>query len=224
MPPLGGYKTSPMAEKRIKTRIESVMEDPQAGAIARVYADAFLNALPAGQIEGALEEFRSFLDDVLRKNPDFERLLTSDTVRRDQKLALIDRVVAGRGSELFTNFLRVVARRDRLNILPIILAQCGIEHEKRSGRKRVQVTTAQPLSDAILGKIRDRLASAMPFQSIVEPAVDPYLLGGMRLRIGDTVYDGSLRARLNQLRHTVRERSLHEIQSGRDRFSHSERD
>ena len=213
-----------MADKPIKTRIESVMEDPQAGAIARVYADAFLNALPADRVGEALEEFRSFIDEVLGKNPDFERLLTSDTVSRDQKVALIDRVVAGRGSELFTNFLRVLARRDRLNVLPIILAQCDIEYEKRSGRKRVQVVTAQPLSDATLGKIRDRLASSMSFEPVIEPAVDPDLLGGLRLRIGDTVYDGSLRARLNQLRHTVRERSLHEIQSGRDRFSHPERD
>lgn len=213
-----------MAEKPIKTRIESVMEDPSAGAVARVYADAFLNSLPAAQIEGALEEFQSFLDEVLGKNPEFQRLLTSGTVGRDQKLALIDRVVAGRGSELFTNFLRVLARHDRLNILPIILGQCGIEYERRSGRKRVQVTTAQPLSDATLGKIRDRLAAEMKFEPIVEPAVDPRLLGGLRLRIGDTVYDGSLRARLMQLRHRVRERSLHEIQSGRDRFSHSERD
>ena len=213
-----------MAEKPIKTRIESVMEDPSAGAVARVYADAFLNSLPAAQVEGALEEFQSFLDEVLGRNPEFQRLLTSGTVGRDQKLALIDRVVAGRGSELFTNFLRVLARHDRLNILPIILAQCGIEYERRSGRKRVQVTTAQPLSDATLGKIRDRLAAEMKFEPIVEPAVDPRLLGGLRLRIGDTVYDGSLRARLMQLRHRVRERSLHEIQSGRDRFSHSERD
>src|SRR5262249_10185343 len=159
--------------------------------IARVYADAFLNALPADQVGQALEEFRSFIDEVLDKNPDFERLLTSDTVSRDQKVALIDRVVAGRGSELFTNFLRVLARRDRLNVLPIILAQCDIEYEKRSGRKRVQVVTAQPLSDAMLAKIRDRLASTMSFEPVIEPAVDPDLLGGLRLRIGDTVFDGS---------------------------------
>ena len=213
-----------MADKPIKTRIESVMEDPHSGAVARVYADAFLNALPAGQVDAALEEFHSFVDDVLGRNPEFARLLTSDTISRDQKLALIDRVVGGRGSDVFTNFLRVLARHDRMNLLPIILAQCGIEYEKRSGRKRVQVITAHPLSDAALEKIRERLAAALPIQPIVEPAVDPDLLGGLRLRIGDTVYDGSLRARLTQLRHRVRERSLHEIQSGRDRFSHPERD
>src|SRR5260221_2267126 len=153
-----------MADRPIKTRIESVMEDPSAGAVARTYADAFLNAMPAGQVEGALDEFRSFVEDVLEKQPDFNRLLTSGIVGRDQKLALIDRVVAGRGSELFTNFLRVLARHDRLDLLPLILAQCGIEAEKRTGRKHVQVVTARPLSEQALGKIRDSLATLFAIQ------------------------------------------------------------
>ena len=209
---------------QIKTRIESVMEDPHTGAVARVYADAFLNAVPPAELEAALEEFRSFVEDLLDKQPDFSRLLLSGTVSRDVKLALIDRVLAGRASDLLTNFLRVLARHDRLDLLPLILAQASIEYEKRTGRKRVQVVSAQPLSDGALEKIRERLAALLPFQPVLEPAVDPDILGGLRIRVGDTVYDGSLRARLKQLRSRVRERSLHEIQSGRNRFSSSERD
>ena len=211
-------------KSQIKTRIESVMEDPHLGAIARVYADAFLNAVPADRLHEALEEFRSFVDEVLGKQPDFARLILSGTVSRDQKLQLIDRVVAGRGSELFTSFLRVLARHDRLDLVRLVLAQCDIEAEKRSGRKRIQVISAQPLSEGNLNKIRERLAADLAIEPVLEAAVDPYLLGGLRIRVGDTVYDGSLRARLEQLRCRVRERSIHEIQSGRNRFSHSERD
>jgi F-type H+-transporting ATPase subunit delta len=212
-----------MADKtQLKTRIESVMEDPHTGAVARVYADAFLNAIPADQTGEALEEFRSFVEDVLDKQADFSRLLLSGTVSRDVKLALIDRVLTGRASDLFTNFLRVLARHDRLDLLPLILAQSEMEYEKRSGRGRVQVVSAQPLSDSVLEKIRERLAAQLSFQPVLEPAVDPDILGGLRIRVGDTVYDGSLRARLKQLTARVRERSLHEIQSGRNRFSSSE--
>ena len=212
-----------MADKtQLKTRIESVMEDPHLGAVARIYADAFLNAIPANQMGEALEEFRSFVEDILDKQADFSRLLLSGTVSRDVKLTLIDRVLTGRASELFTNFLRVLARHDRLDLLPLILAQSGMEYEKRSGRRRVQVISAQPLSEGALEKIRERLAAQLPFQPVLEPAVDPDILGGLRIRVGDTVYDGSLRARLKQLTARVRERSLHEIQSGRNRFSSSE--
>ena len=211
-------------QTQIKTRIESVMEDPHQGAIARVYADAFLNAIPPADVDEALGEFRSFVEEVLNRQPDFARLIQSDTVSRDQKLDLINRVVAGRASDLFTNFLRVLARHDRLSLLTLILAQTAIEQEKRSGKKRVQVISAQPLSEATVEKIRERLAGVLSTQPVVESAVDPNMLGGLRIRVGDTVYDGSLRARLKQLVHHVRERSLHEIQSGRNRFSHSERD
>ncbi|MSR58573.1 MAG: ATP synthase F1 subunit delta [Planctomycetaceae bacterium] len=208
----------------MKTRIESVMEDPASGAIARVYAQSLLDALPADQAAEAVEEFQSFVDEVLAKNEEFETLLTSARIGRDDKLKLIERVVAGRGSELFTNFLRVLARHERLDLLPAILGHCRVQYELRTGRKRVQVASATPLSAEVLTQIETRLAAAFAFQPVLEPAVDPSLLGGLRIRVGDTVYDGSLRARLNQLRLRVRDRSLHEIQSGRDRFSHSERD
>ncbi|MGQ0634884.1 MAG: ATP synthase F1 subunit delta [Planctomycetaceae bacterium] len=208
----------------LRSRVDSVLEDPSAGAIARVYADAFLNSLPADKADELLEEFQSFLDDVLRKNPDFAELLTSARVGRDDKLRLIDRVLAGRASELFTNFLRVLARHDRLDLLPLILPKCRLQHELRSGRRRVQVLSARPLSAESLENIRQHLAAKFSFQPVLENQTDPALLGGLRIRVGDTVYDGSLRARLTQLRQHVRERSLHEIQSGRNRFSHSERD
>lgn len=211
-------------QQPIKTRIESVMQDPGAGAVANVYADAFLNSVPADQAAEALDEFRSFVNDVVARQPDFARLLSSGMISRDQKLAVIDRVVAGKTSDVFGNFLRVLARHERLDLLPLILAQAEIEKERRSGEKRVQVISAQPLPESALQKIRERMAQALSIKPIIEVAVDPSLLGGVRIRVGDTVYDGSLRARLKQLRHRVRERSLHEIQSGRNRFSHPERD
>lgn len=208
----------------VKTHSQNVMDDPSAGAIARVYADAFLDSLPVDQGDELLGEFQSFVDEVLNRNPDFSQLLMSARIGREDKLTLIDRVVKGRGSELFTSFLRVLARHERLELLPLILKHAKVQFELRSGKKRVQVASAVPLSPETLGQIETRLTAMFPFQPVLEAAVDPSLLGGLRIRVGDTVYDGSLRARLKQLRHRVRERSLHEIQSGRDRFSHSERD
>jgi F-type H+-transporting ATPase subunit delta len=212
-----------MADKQqIKTRIESVMHDPGAGAVAGVYAAALLNSIPAGEQEERIGEFRSFMSEIIEKQPEFAQVLSSGMVSRDEKVALIDRVLVGRASELFVNFLRVLARHDRLDLLALILAQAEIELERRLGKKRIQVVSAQPLSDSALAGIRDQLARDLQITPILETAVDPSLLGGVRIRVGDTVYDGSLRSRLTQLRSRVRERSLHEIQSGRNRFSSPE--
>jgi F-type H+-transporting ATPase subunit delta len=70
--------------------------------------------------------------------------------------------------------------------------------------------------------IKSRLQSALAAEPIVIPSVDERLIGGLVIQVGDTVYDGSLRTRLKNLRQRLREGYLNEIQSRRDRFSHSE--
>ena len=210
--------------EQLQTRVKSVLEDPSAHAIARVYANAFLDAAASVNVDESLEELASFLDDVLAAHPRFESLLLSGMVNRDQRVAIIDRVVAPHGSEFLTSFLRVLARHDRLELLPLILRESQSLHEARCGRKRVEVASAVPLSDEKLAAIAKQLSQAFSFEPIIETKTDPALLGGLVIRVDDTVYDSSLRNRMKQLRTRLRERSLHEIQSGRDRFSHPEGD
>lgn len=206
----------------VQTRVQSVMEEPGAQSVARVYAQAFLGAAQTVGVEDALEEFASFLNDVLKPNPRFEALLLSGIVSRDDKIALINRVVSGRGSELFTNFLRVLARHDRLDLLPLIFKESTVQYEALTGRKRVQLTSARELPAPVLERIGQRLGESLSFEPILEPRIDPSLLGGIMIRIGDTVYDSSLRNRLKQLRQRLYQRSVHEIQSRRNRFSDSD--
>jgi len=204
----------------LQTRVRSVMEDPAAQAGARVYADAFLQAA-GGRPDELLEEFTSFQDDVLATQPEFGRLLMGRSLSRDEKVRLVDKVIAPQASDLFANFLRVLARHDRLDLLPSILHEVHVKHERAAGRRRVTVTSAVPLNEETLGRLRERMRAALSFDPVIIPKVDPKVLGGLVIQVGDTVYDTSLRARLNQLRSRLRQRSLYEIQSGRDRFRHS---
>ncbi len=208
-----------MADAPQPTRTAHVLEDPSAKAVASVYARSFLDAAAAAGVENPLEEFTSLVDDVLGPQPDFARLLMTGATTREEKLGLIDRVIAPRASALLTNFLQVLGRRDRLDLLPLILGEAWTEHERRIGHKRVQVTSSVELTDSQRQRIEQRLQESLPFHPIVIPRVDPSLLGGMVIQIGDTVYDSSLRTRLQSLRQRLRERYLHEIQSGRNRFS-----
>ena len=211
-----------MSETGNQSRPSHVLEDPSAKAVARVYVNALLDAAEkTGQAE-PLEEITSFYDDVLRPNPEFESLLTTAITGRDEKLRLIDRVVAPHASPFFTNFLRVLANRDRLELLPVILGEAWIEHERRQGKQRIEIRSAVELSESQLDRIKERLQSALKVEPILLPSVDREMLGGLVIQVGDTVYDGSLRTRLKELRQRLRERYLNEIQSGRDRFSHSQ--
>ena len=206
----------------VQKRVRSVFEDPSAQAVARVYSNSILGAATAVGIVDALEEFASFLHDVLARNPRFESILLSGIINRDDKISLIDRVVGPHGSELFASFLRVLARHDRLELLPLILRESELEYERQMGRQRVQVTSAAPLSESALERVRQQVDAALPFEPVIVTQTKPSLLAGLVIRIGDKVYDSSLSTRIQQLRRRLRERSLHEIQSGRDRFSYPE--
>ena len=206
--------------QEVRTRVSSVMEDPSARAIARVYATALVDAAASAGVGDVLDELASFLDDVLEAQPEFHSILVGMAVGRDQKVAMIERVVGPVGTAVLTSFLTTLARHERLDLLPLVLEEARLSEDTRGGRKSVQVTSSQPLDPETLESIRASLDSALPFTPILDTQVDSSLIGGLVIQIENTVYDSSLRTRIKQLRDRMRERSLHEIQSGRDRFSH----
>lgn len=205
-----------------RTKHPTVLDDPREETVAKVYATAYLDAAGASGAEAAGAELASFIDDVLGSQPDFDQLLRGTALGRDEKVVLIDRVMAPRATPLFTNFLRVLAKHDRLSMLPTVRRLVDIDVEKRSGKKRVRVSSAVALSPSAVESIKNNLRAALQSEPILETRVDPSLVGGLVIRVGDTVYDGSVKTQVKQLRARLRERCLNEIQRGRDRFSHPE--
>ena len=209
-------------EAQVQTRIPSVMEDPSAQSVAKVYAVAYLDSAGGSGGDAAVEELVSFVDDVLTPQAQFDQLLRGSALGRDDKDRLIERVVGTRATPLFTNFVRVLAKHGRLDLLQGIRRQSEIEQERRAGKKRVGVSSATELSAELLASIKSSLTTSLGLEPILETRIDPSLIGGVVIRVGDTVYDGSLKTQVKQLRVRLRERCLNEIQRGRDRFSHPE--
>jgi F-type H+-transporting ATPase subunit delta len=193
--------------------------DVQAQGIARVYAEAFLNAADkAGQADLVIEELNSLVKDVYRSEPGLEAFLSSGAIGRDRKALTIDRVFKGRASDLFVNFLQVLNRHERLSLLrPILAALVDLNTERRQ-RVKVHVRSAVPLSDAERDRLIKEIRQTFNREPILETGVDADLLGGLVVRVGDLLYDASVKARLDSLRNQLIERSSYEIQSRRDRF------
>lgn len=210
--------------EQLKTRPDHVLEDPGAQAIAGLYASSYLEAAKANDVQQADEELASFIDEVLIPNPEFRTVLVSDSIGRDDKLALIDRSLVPNCSEFFANFLKVLVRHGRMGLLEQIREVVNEIREELAGQQRVEIRSARPLSDASRGQIADQLKTKLGFDPILVESVDESLVGGLVIQIGDTVYDSSLRTRIKTLAGRLTERTLNEIQSGRDRFSHPEGD
>ncbi len=187
--------------------------------IGKVYARALLGAAQRdSQMAAAVEEFDALIADVLDRFPRLETVWASALVSPEDKAGLIDHVLGGRMSPLLVNFLKVVARHGRLDCLRAIHAETHVLYDKLTNRIRVRLTTAAPLSAELVNRITENLRSKLGGQPVLEQVTDPELIGGAVLRLGDTVYDGSIANQLESLRQQVIDRSAHEIQSRRDRF------
>ena len=194
--------------------------DVSAQRVARVYAEALLNAADKqGQSDDVVEGLDSLIRDLFQSEPQLEAFLTSSAVGRERKARLIDKVFENKASVLFVDFLKVLNQHERLNLLRPILAAAKELRDARAKRIRVQVRSAVPLANDQENRLRQQLREALKLDPVLQTAVDPELLGGVVVRVGDWLYDASVRARLESIRNQLIARSSHEIQSGRDRFS-----
>lgn len=199
--------------------------DVSVERIASVYAKALLMAArTAGQTGQIAEEFESLLRDVLPTVPRLQTVLESPLVGVEDKERLLDGILASQASPLFLNFLKVVARRGRLDTLRAIHGQFRQMRDAVEGRVRVQLQTAVPVEPEALASLAASLAAVLGGAPAVDQVLRPELIGGAVVRIGDTVYDASVATQLENLRKQMVERSIHEIQSRRDRFRTSTRD
>lgn len=194
--------------------------DDIAPELTRNYAEALLGA-SGDRAEAVVVELEEIGRDVLEAHPAFSAILASPTVPEAEKDRLLGETLGGRADETVLRFLRVLNRHGRLAILPAVIRQARATVDRRLNRKAVTVRSAVPLDEAQQATLCDRLAALVHATPVVTLEVDPSLIGGLVVQVGDAVYDASVRNRLERLRGRLTERKTHEIQSRRDHFSHS---
>ena len=191
--------------------------------IAEVYAKAYLDAVASqdGSIDDAVAEFASFAD-VLKSLPEFEAILASAMVATDEKIALLDKAIASSASPLFWNFLQIVAKRNRLDLLPPIFAQAQSLLDERRRRIPVTITTAAAVDSQLVAVLSEKLRGILGGEPIIRSVIDPEVIGGLVVRVGDTVYDASVSTQLQNVCRQIVERSAQEIQNRRESFRMNE--
>ncbi len=201
------------------TAADGATGDVSQQRIARVYAEALLNAAERrGQTQEVSDELDALVGQVFPATRDFEAFLSSRAISREAKPPVIERALRGRVSDVLLNFLLVLNRHERLDLLRAIRAAYRDLWDERARRVRAHVRTAAPLAEDQNERLRQELRRAFRREPVLETRVDPDLIGGLVVQVGDYLYDGSVRSRLTEIRNQLIERSSYEIQSRRDRF------
>lgn len=191
----------------------------QAEPVARAYAKALFGAAKnLGVVDKVLDQFDSLLTEVFQQFPQFERLLDSAFVPFEEKEAILDRVLGPQAIPIFLNFLKVVVRRARVPILREIYREFKHLVDESAGRVAAEVVTALPLNAEEQSLVVQAVREVAGKEPVITYRVDPQLIGGLVIRLGDKVYDASVATQLRSLMQQIVDRAVHEIQSRRDRF------
>ena len=203
---------------RQKPKHETVM-DVTAERISRVYAMAFMDvAQKTGNPAAVVEEVESLVTDVLDRFPRLEDTLRSALVKPEEKEQMLDRLFAKRASREVVNFLKVLSRHSRLELLRPIARTLKKLQAERSGRKEVELRVAIPLDDAVRSEIHNTLRKMLKAEPVIRVVVDPSLLAGMIIRVGDRVYDSSVNTQLEHARRQMIDRAVEKIETQPERF------
>ena len=201
---------------------QSTVFDSEHQHVGTTYAQALVRAgEKAGVSDIVVAELESMVRDVFDRLPKFEAALVSPRIAFEHKELLLDRALSGRAHPLLLNFLKVVARRGRFNCLRAISRAAREEFRRLRGRVEVRVESAQPLDDPTQTLIAQQLCATLGREVDLQLSVSPEIVAGLIIRVGDTVYDGSVSNRLARLRDEIVERSNQKIRSQSDRFARS---
>ena len=183
-------------------------------AVAAVYAEALLSlADRRGEADGLRDE----LDELARladRNRDFAAFLASPLVDAGDRSKSLETMFRGNASDLLVDALQVIAKKGRIALVPAIAEAYRAAHDKRRGRVEVQVTSAVALDDGQRSRIRSAVAAKLGQEARLQETVDPALLGGLVVQIGDRKADSSIATRLEGLSRALIARGTREILSG----------
>jgi len=165
------------------------------------YANALADiALAQGAAAPALKQLADF-GALYAESEELRNVLASPGVPREAKHGVIEKLAARIGaSKIIRNFLFVVIDHRRSALLPDIIETFENVVRQRQGIAEAEISSAVELTAAQKKEMAQRIADLTGKRVETKYAIDPGLLGGAVVRIGDTIYDGSLRSRLNELR------------------------
>ena len=188
--------------------------------IARVYAAALLKAAQkTDKVDRMQEHFDELFGTVVGTDEptSIRRLMTSGAIPRGRRDQVITDAFKGRVDDLFLDFLLVLNKHDRLDLIRPVGAEYRELRDKLYNRVRFQVRSAIKLNDEEKERIARRAAEYFKMEPVLVEVVDPTLIGGLQIQVGDTLYDLSLRTQLDKIKQQLLARSSHEIQRRRDR-------
>lgn len=173
----------------------------ELSTIARPYAEALFAAASSDKAAGALEQWLPLVNEMasVARHPDVAQVVNDPKLGGAQVFDLVRGLIKAPLPAAAENFLRLVVDNGRLTALPEVARQFRTMKNAAEGQADCLIESALPLSDEQVRELLWSLARKFGLKLIPEVKVDPSLIGGVRVSVGDHVLDDTVKARLAQM-------------------------
>jgi F-type H+-transporting ATPase subunit delta len=179
----------------------------QTDSLANVYARSMFElATDAGGNDKVIEiaDELEQVCDLLRQNKEARLFFTSPIVDVPKRGEALSAIFSNRVTDLTLRFLLVLNNKGRLNHLESISASFDMLVQEAFGKVEVDIFTPTAIDAQAINTIKEKVHSMLGKEPIMHPYVDKAMLGGIKLRIGDQLIDGSVQTKLRRLSETIK--------------------
>lgn len=177
---------------------------PGADELIRGYAEALFKVVQAeGEVDRVEDELYRF-GKLLETNHELKQALSDQGIDRAQREKVLDALLSDKVSPHTLSMLQFIVGQGRARQLPQILGEVSEIAAEARNSVVAEVRSAVPLDDSQRDALQKALSKATGKNVTVKVLVDPSVIGGLVAKVGDTVIDGTVRRRLEQLRDQVR--------------------
>jgi F-type H+-transporting ATPase subunit delta len=174
-----------------------------ANDIARVYASSLVEFGQQKNVLPELEEGIRFLADLVTENKELRLFLVAPEIAKESKKEFIEKVFKGNLSDYMINFLKVLLDNDRQSCLVEIQQAMEALLDQVNNRQKVTIVTSVALDSAMKDKLGAKLKDVLKKEIILREEVNTGILGGVIIKVGDTVIDGSLMKDLRNIKNNL---------------------
>jgi len=178
--------------------------DSQIEVLGEVYAQALINEAQKQNVLADVTDNVRGIGQLLANDKGFLNLVQAVTIGEDDRLASLEKIFSGRVQPLTLNILKSMSRRDRLMYLPGLVKAFEVILKQMSGHTEAELVSALELTPEVVGRVRDAVGKSTGRTIDMHVSVDPALIGGMTLTVGDTLIDGSVATQLAKMKEQIK--------------------
>ncbi len=172
-------------------------------ALANAYAEAILSVAKAEGALGTVQQELATFAETYKSSAELQQTLTDATISTEKRSKVIETLLGGRANPVTANVVNFIVGSGRAKELPDIVAALQSASAVEEGREAGEVRSAHPLTEEQKTALSAAVEKALSRKVALTFLVDPSVIGGVVTRVGDTVIDGSVRRRLEQLKTAV---------------------